>query len=189
MKNDAQTITELRDAIEGARDSFRDIRLRFATRTNIECECKPGYMCIGHTLHEAERAMDCALAPWQPEPPEPVGPQDDIVKGDPDSNLDEDGYPTEAALTTVREWALADHLGLMAFVKSLWYLPDWGWHENEARPEEGREKVFRISTGGWSGNESLIAALQSNHTFWAQCWRSSRVGGHYEFRIKISNTP
>ena len=41
-----------------------------------------------------------------------------------------------------------------------------------------------VSTGGWSGNESIIGAMKENtdylYTFIAFAWRR---GGHYEWRI------
>lgn len=95
-----------------------------------------------------------------------------------------DGYPTEDELAKIREWDWHDPIGLMAYIKGLWYMPDWGWFEEAAPPEDDRPaKRYYVSTAGWSGNESLIAAMQANHMFWMLCWYSSRRGGHYEFRI------
>jgi hypothetical protein len=86
-----------------------------------------------------------------------------------------DGCPDETELQRVREWPYADLPGLLEFVHERWSYPDY-WRE------EG--DVLHASTGGWSGNESLIDALQENRMFWALCWISSRRGGHFEFDLK-----
>lgn len=85
-------------------------------------------------------------------------------------------YPTDEQLQRVREWPVTDIPGLMDYVKSLWWAPDWGWHEEG----DGR---YRISTGGWSGNESIIEAWEGNQMVWFICWVESRRGGHYKFEI------
>ncbi len=94
--------------------------------------------------------------------------------------LDEHGYPTEEALEKIKDWPDKDMLGLMAFVKELWYYPEWGWNEKD----EDKYVSYLISTGGWSGNEDLIGAMKSNHMFWMFCWVQSRRGGHYIFEVK-----
>lgn len=101
--------------------------------------------------------------------------------------MDKDGYPDESELIQIRQWPMMDYLGLMDFVKSLWWAPDWGW----IRTQVYGDSVFDISTGGWSGNESLISALQDNQTFWNTCWLSSRRGGHYQFSVPevLARTP
>lgn len=90
--------------------------------------------------------------------------------------MDNDGYPEEEELEQIRNWPHTDFKGLMEFVKTRWAYASWGWSE----PEPG---VFKISTAGWSGNESIIEALKGNTMFWMTSWESSRRGGHYEFRI------
>lgn len=93
------------------------------------------------------------------------------------SDIGEDGYPTEAALEKVRTWPFQDPKGLFEYLKGLWYFPEYfdGPH--------GDEWVYRVSTVGWSGNESLIGALLENMLVWHMYWHSSRRGGHYEFRL------
>lgn len=88
----------------------------------------------------------------------------------------DDGYPDEDELRRIREWPHEGGFpGLMDFVRERWAYADWGW------TVDGETKTYRISTGGWSGNESLVEALQENTMFWTLCWESSRRGGHYEF--------
>jgi hypothetical protein len=65
--------------------------------------------------------------------------------------------------------------GLIAYVRTLWWGPPNYWEQ------DGR--ALSISTAGWSGNESIIGALQRNTMFWLMCWQSSRRGGHYEFQL------
>ena len=50
------------------------------------------------------------------------------------------------------------------------------------RPYSGKITI-ELHTGGWSGNEDLIRALQKSY-FWS-FWRISKVGGHYYFKIPL----
>ena len=97
--------------------------------------------------------------------------------------MDTDGYPDEQELARIQAWPAEDFRGLMEFVYSLWQYKDlrWGW-------TQGMEYRYQLSTGGWSGNESIIGALQLNVMFWLMCWVSSRRGGHYEFKVPITSS-
>jgi hypothetical protein len=66
------------------------------------------------------------------------------------------------------------HAGLLELVRA-----NWQW-ENYFHQDGNK---YALSTGGWSGNEDLIGALQENTLFWACCWESSCRGGHYEFEV------
>jgi hypothetical protein len=105
--------------------------------------------------------------------------------------MDEDGYPSEETLERIRTWEIkgdASVTALMEFVHSLWAYESWGWHKEKRRirPWPGAQLVrrYRISTAGWSGNESLIDAMETNQVFWMMSWYSIRRGGHYEFHIR-----
>lgn len=39
---------------------------------------------------------------------------------------------------------------------------------------------LKISTGGWSGHETIISALEGTF-FWFLYWQESKRGGHYKF--------
>ena len=84
-------------------------------------------------------------------------------------------YPTEEQLLKIQEYPGYDWELLMVHVEVLWEYADWGWHR--------KGRTYRISTGGWSGNEDIIQALQANVMFWSLCWVQSRRGGHYIFEI------
>lgn len=104
--------------------------------------------------------------------------------------LDEDGYPTDAALDIVEAWHWSDAKGWFDFIKSIWYIPSWGWHEREADHEYRKDKkvyLYDISTAGWSGNESIIRSMQKCNMMWHLNWVSSRRGGHYVFELKEFN--
>lgn len=90
--------------------------------------------------------------------------------------LDEYGYPTEPTLQQIREWRPdgSDYAPLFEHVRQLWYPPDYC-------RVVGR--TYEISTGGGSGNEDLISALQDNRLCWTMTWVSSRRGGHYVFEL------
>ena len=103
--------------------------------------------------------------------------------------LDAQGYPTEKTLSTIRGWR-GSYLELMGYVNLAWWSPDWGWREIIVENDSGIAEIhYDISTGGWSGNESLISAMQDYSEFWREAWYSTRRGGHYGFRLKKAQLP
>lgn len=104
--------------------------------------------------------------------------------------VDDDGYPTDAALELIKRWHWTELPGLMDFIKELWAMRGWGWSEvdaSELDPEDNDYnkdggKLYFISTAGWSGNESIISALEQNWMAWSLSWIESRRGGHYIFK-------
>jgi hypothetical protein len=45
---------------------------------------------------------------------------------------------------------------------------------------------LELHTFGWSGNESIVDALDKNVLFWMTCWEQSNRGGHYKFEIPMN---
>lgn len=90
-------------------------------------------------------------------------------------DLDDDGYPTAELLERVSKWPYKEGFtGLMELVEANWNWPTYF-------QQDGNKYV--LATGGWSGNEDLIGALQENTMFWVTCWKSSSRGGRYEFEL------
>jgi len=92
----------------------------------------------------------------------------------------EGNYPSDENLEILRKWSHDDIMGMMEFVEDLWRYPEWGF----TRHEEQNEYIFELHTGGWSGNEELLSALQENGVFWSLCWEQSRRGGHHIFKVR-----
>ena len=83
-------------------------------------------------------------------------------------------YPTTVELRKIARWSHKDFRGLLEYVRSIWSYPD--------RFVMTRRSLY-LSTGGWSGNESVIDALQRNGIFWGLCWKRSERGGHFWFDL------
>jgi len=110
-----------------------------------------------------------------------------------DPTFDADGYPTDETLQVISEWDdLSDEGYLMwvQFIKKAWHWEDL-ISERESENLMVREvsktlkrgkHVLGISTGGWSGNESIISAMQDN-ILWMVNFLNHRTGGHYEFKL------
>lgn len=100
--------------------------------------------------------------------------------------LDADCYPTNESLQAIVEWQ-GSARDLLDAVGKVWNLRSWGWEERTV-PDELRPgrfvRRYNISTAGWSGNESLIGAMQENTLFWIIAWVQSRRGGHYIFEVR-----
>lgn len=89
----------------------------------------------------------------------------------------------EEVLQAIEQWE-SDPTAALAFVRKHWWSADWGWDESDGTDEFKQPiRVYRISTGGWEGNEALIDAMRKNFVLWSMTWYSTRRGGHYEFRV------
>ena len=90
-------------------------------------------------------------------------------------------YPSEKELKTIKEWDVLKKpvADLLEFIKSIWWTPDWGFKL------KGKEVLrLELHTGGWSGNEDIIRALQDNLMFFTLYWQKTYRGGHYYFEIR-----
>lgn len=99
----------------------------------------------------------------------------------PSPAFDADGYPTEETLMAIRAWP-KDWQALLEYVQEAWQYDDRITY-SESTEEFHPGFFWYLSTGGWSGNEDIISALQANTLFWVSCWWSSRRGGHFEFIV------
>jgi len=95
-------------------------------------------------------------------------------------------YPTDDELDIIRNWDFNKKSiqSFLEYIHQLWHWADGpGWHGYDLTGK----KVLKLglSTGGWSGNESIIEALQDNFIFWTSYWENSHRGGHYYFRIPM----
>jgi hypothetical protein len=93
--------------------------------------------------------------------------------------LDIDNYPTNYALKLVENHdSIHDIKKYLNLIEELWSYKD-------RFCLSGKKVLYLyLSTGGWSGNEKVIDAMQKNN-FWMFFWQKSIRGGHYWFRIEL----
>lgn len=105
-------------------------------------------------------------------------------------------YPSEESLAGLAALNLADYAAceiVLARLQSVWRWDDY-FKRGPARRPPGQKawaprRKWRVSTGGWSGHEALISALQEATGFWALCFWSERRGGHYVFETRVLEDP
>ena len=98
--------------------------------------------------------------------------------------MDVNGYPTDKELKTIETWFPDEKpiIELLEYLEELWWCSEWGYKLTGKRILK-----LELHTGGWSGNESIIEALEKNFTFWSMYWQKTIRGGHYYFRIPLTN--
>lgn len=96
--------------------------------------------------------------------------------------FDAHGYPTDETLAAIEGWDLPTPgatRDLIAYARAAWNLDYGNWTVTST---EGRT-VHVMATGGWSGNESVVGAMESNRMFAMLCWWRSERGGLHEYRV------
>ncbi len=83
--------------------------------------------------------------------------------------FDAGGYPTEETLDAIESWDHGDYPGFIAFCRAAWSM-------SYGVIRESQKRVVFI-TGGWSGNESVAGAMESNRMMFALHWYSAKRGG------------
>ena len=92
-------------------------------------------------------------------------------------------YPTNKELKEISNWDIIKRgvTDLLDYIEELW------WCDNTGFLLKGKRKLrLELHTWGWSGNESVINALQKT-MFWFLCWQKSIRGGHYYFKIDLKS--
>lgn len=117
--------------------------------------------------------------------------------------FDADGYPTEATITLIEQWPLFPQSELPAgeerrlrgaracldFVMMAWNTTYGNLSYTLSTAElslvqaKKGEQFIRFATGGWSGNEMLIAALRQNAVMQSVTWCLTTRGGLHIYRI------
>lgn len=103
--------------------------------------------------------------------------------------MDNEGYPEAKELQLIKDWDYKDVFNLIEYLYERWHFGAWGFNQSWGRQSLTKKNVLNVhmSTGGWSGNESLIHALKENQFFcllWHAQWNR---GGHYKFCINPYN--
>lgn len=106
--------------------------------------------------------------------------------------FDANGYPTVETLNAIGTWGSGEGYPsdwptkLLDFAERAWD-KDYGLVRRARRKNTLDETVdaYEFVAGGWSGNESIISALEANKLFWLLCWEKSERGGLYVFHVPI----
>jgi len=84
-------------------------------------------------------------------------------------------YPTPGILERIATWDNYDLDGieeLFELIRNWWWMPELGFK----KIDRGH---YELHTGGWSGNEQIIQALEKNEMLWEILLSEYRRGGHY----------
>lgn len=83
-------------------------------------------------------------------------------------------YPLQEDLDTLSSWPMAKAGEWIDAACQIWWASDTLIKRTSRR--------LYLSTGGWSGNEQIIEAMQGS-LLWSMCWMSSYRGGHHVFDL------
>lgn len=104
--------------------------------------------------------------------------------------FDEDGYPTEESLNHIAKFDILNGRAFLSFSERCFSKYYGSWKELKDSPYSNPEincgkpfQALRIATGGWSGNESVVSAMESN-PIWGLLWKASFSGGLYILELR-----
>lgn len=107
-----------------------------------------------------------------------------------DPELTDGDYPSDETLERIRH---AEPREALELAQRAWHWDGWATrtlranelammrdgHDDEPMPD-----YYRFATGGWSGNESILAALEHNFLVAGMCWQLSARGGLHIYELR-----
>jgi hypothetical protein len=109
-----------------------------------------------------------------------------------DPELTEDGYPTDETLERIANAPAREALEL---AERAWHWDGWASRRLSdaehrvvhADADDDSGEFVRFATGGWSGNESIVGALNENPMVRVMCWQLSARGGLHIYKLPKSS--
>jgi hypothetical protein len=109
--------------------------------------------------------------------------------------LDEDQYPTDETLEVIAKWdVLHDADNFLQQLKSVWAYDSFVLSDTPPKEVEALLSMFdetkdltdyrwlRLATAGWSGNESILQAMERNFSMQIH-WYMSMCGGLVIYKL------
>ena len=78
-------------------------------------------------------------------------------------------YPTDEELEKIRQWPMEAANDLPPYVASVWCYPE--------SAQETSAGLWVFATGGWSGNEEILAAMRDSMAWYLLHWQHLYVAG------------
>lgn len=93
-------------------------------------------------------------------------------------------YPCDVVLRMIEQFDVTqqDIEELLSLIENEWEYADLGYFKR-CTNNDGLD-ILELHTGGWSGNEDIINAMERNGFLWGFLWWKSERGGHYWFEVK-----
>jgi len=88
-------------------------------------------------------------------------------------------YPSEGILKKIENWDMTKD---NPFELAELICEVWNSNYGSASLTGKKVKTLQLVTGGWSGNEDIIRAIQET-MFAKVCWQMSKRGGLYIYKI------
>lgn len=93
--------------------------------------------------------------------------------------MDRHGYPEKKDLLALRAFGVLDNQTFEREADIILSLFESTGVGSGRITKFGRKIRLYLHTGGWSGCEEMISAI--NKIWWSMYWKESTVGGHYIF--------
>ena len=107
--------------------------------------------------------------------------------------FDSDGYPSDETLALITYWYRNNGWTpkeFLQFCEGAFNKNYGSWkiveNFNNDLLNQKPFTALRIATGGWSGNETVISAMEKT-VFWSVFWRASVCGGLFILDVDKSN--
>ena len=90
------------------------------------------------------------------------------------------GYPDESILRKIKRWDGKDVTKMVNLIEESWNITYGAY---QIKWINSKRYKLTLITGGWSGNESVMAAINKNKWFDMFYWQMSKRGGLHEYEI------